>query len=46
MFQVDGAQYHLVACMVSRLGEADDDTVMVSGLKNLTPPKTSTMGMV
>jgi hypothetical protein len=43
-FRVAGAQSHLVACMVSQLGEADDDTVTV--LKSLTQPKTSKMGMV
>jgi hypothetical protein len=28
-FQVVGAQNHLVAYMVSQLGEADDDTVTI-----------------
>jgi len=45
-FQVDGAQNHLVACKVSQLGEADDDTVTVYSMKNFTQPKTSNMGMV
>lgn len=46
IFPVQDVQSHPGACMVSQLGEADDDTVTISSLNNLTQPDTSNLGTV